>query len=673
MIDNSLMELLKQIVKNPKIKIEDFIQINNISHRQFLIKLKQLNEYLESKNFQSIQIENQLLVFDEKLELFLLDEIFADEYKLLFKEKLRVPLIYLYTFIRQEAVSNYHFQWLLRVSKNTILADMKILRNECLKYQVQFNYSRKDGYHLVGSEMDKRRIALVYLNEVLEYSIGKKALQYILRSWALSQKVEEVQQLIKRVLGQEDLQIPLSRLDQLAYLYQFLLVRKKYGLRFTLQQLEVLETHPMVKVAGNISRHFHEENQLEIYYLAVQLLAVVEGNQFDPNIKNLEPHVRMIIQNIEQLMVVHFDKPIELYRGLLLHLLPAYYRLLFDIPIQNELTEQMRLDYPFLFDVVQKSLSSLEFVVGKTIPLQEVAFLTMYFGGKLRQNQRVQEDLHALVVCPNGVSTSYLLKNQLEQLFPTFKWKVSSYTDQLEIDSANMIFSTASLKADVPVYVTKPILSIYEKNYLIEIVGRDFNINGSKLPTSHDIISIVEKYATIFDKEALEKTLNQYIQQHSYSERKENPMLKDLLTPEYIHFSNEQLSWQEALKLACMPLEESGHITDRYVEAIMDRVKTFGPYIHLGRGVAIPHARPEDGVKKLGMSFLKLSQPVLLDDKEEHAVDVLITLAAIDNSTHLDALSELTKILSSPDKLSQLKEAIHVEDVLKIINYEEEN
>lgn len=71
-------------------------------------------------------------------------------------------------------------------------------------------------------------------------------------------------------------------------------------------------------------------------------------------------------------------------------------------------------------------------------------------------------------------------------------------------------------------------------------------------------------------------------------------------------------------------------------------------------GIALPHARPEDGVKKLGMSFLRCEQPVYLQDDPKHEIKIFIVLAAIDNETHLRALSTLTQILSNKDELNKM-------------------
>ncbi|MRM44602.1 PTS sugar transporter subunit IIA [Lactococcus cremoris] len=148
-------------------------------------------------------------------------------------------------------------------------------------------------------------------------------------------------------------------------------------------------------------------------------------------------------------------------------------------------------------------------------------------------------------------------------------------------------------------------------------------------------------------------------------------MLTDLLTKEKIRFTNKELSWQEAIELAAQPLLDKHEIEERYIKAIIDKVEAFGPYIDLGLGIALPHARPEEGVKKLGMSFLRCEHPVKLMDDVKHEIKLFIVLAAIDNETHLRALSTLTKILSNKERLSQLLAATNAAEVEQILLEEE--
>ena len=105
---------------------------------------------------------------------------------------------------------------------------------------------------------------------------------------------------------------------------------------------------------------------------------------------------------------------------------------------------------------------------------------------------------------------------------------------------------------------------------------------------------------------------------------------------------------------------------------MIQKVEENGPFIHIGPFVALPHARPEEGVNEIGMSILKVDEPVNLLDDVAHPIKLFICLAAVDNDTHLKALANLTNILSDEALLDRLVNAINPEAILEVINEGEE-
>ncbi len=75
-------------------------------------------------------------------------------------------------------------------------------------------------------------------------------------------------------------------------------------------------------------------------------------------------------------------------------------------------------------------------------------------------------------------------------------------------------------------------------------------------------------------------------------------------------------NWQQALAVCAEPLLAAGTITPDYVAAIRDQHRQLGPYYVLAPGLAMPHARPEEGAKGLGLSLLKLERGVSFDAAE---------------------------------------------------------
>ncbi|MNO73061.1 Ascorbate-specific phosphotransferase enzyme IIA component [compost metagenome] len=87
----------------------------------------------------------------------------------------------------------------------------------------------------------------------------------------------------------------------------------------------------------------------------------------------------------------------------------------------------------------------------------------------------------------------------------------------------------------------------------------------------------------------------------------------------------------------------------------------------LAPGLAMPHARPEEGAKGLGLSLLKLKQGVAFGAGEFDPVDIIIMLAAPDKHSHIEMISALAELFSSDEDLIELHNATTREEIKTII------
>ncbi|KID41927.1 PTS sugar transporter subunit IIA [Levilactobacillus brevis] len=134
-------------------------------------------------------------------------------------------------------------------------------------------------------------------------------------------------------------------------------------------------------------------------------------------------------------------------------------------------------------------------------------------------------------------------------------------------------------------------------------------------------------------------------------------MLETLLTSATIQMQPAgELDWKEAIRLAATPLINAGNIEQSYVTAMINVVQKNGPFINIGPHIALAHARPEDGVRKMGMALLKVTPAINLVSAD-HPITLFFVLAASDNETHLAALQELATKLQDRDSLARLEQA----------------
>ncbi len=112
--------------------------------------------------------------------------------------------------------------------------------------------------------------------------------------------------------------------------------------------------------------------------------------------------------------------------------------------------------------------------------------------------------------------------------------------------------------------------------------------------------------------------------------------------------------WVEAVRLAGELLVRDGVVEERYVEAMVRVTEELGPYAVIAPGVAMPHARPEDGAREVGLSLVVLREGVNFGSPND-PVYVVIGFAAKDKTSHLRVLQQLAEFLSEPDVVEELK------------------
>ncbi|WP_368916569.1 PTS sugar transporter subunit IIA [Proteus mirabilis] len=146
-------------------------------------------------------------------------------------------------------------------------------------------------------------------------------------------------------------------------------------------------------------------------------------------------------------------------------------------------------------------------------------------------------------------------------------------------------------------------------------------------------------------------------------------MLKTLLTPDVVQVIPQVKDWREAIKIACQPLIDKGCIEPRYVDAIYKSHEQIGPYYVLRPGIAMPHARPEEGVNQLSLALTIIEKGVEFGADENDPVKLLIVLAATDNDSHINAIVKLAELFDNQDDIDTLLQAKSKAEVLAVINH----
>lgn len=111
-------------------------------------------------------------------------------------------------------------------------------------------------------------------------------------------------------------------------------------------------------------------------------------------------------------------------------------------------------------------------------------------------------------------------------------------------------------------------------------------------------------------------------------------------------FRIEAKNWRDSIYKSSKILLEIGAIEREYIDAMIQNIEDYGPYIVVSKGVAIPHASSEKGVKKTAMSLVKLKNPVNFGVEEFDPIEFVICLSSINNE-HFYAFFDLVNGLQN--------------------------
>lgn len=169
-----------------------------------------------------------------------------------------------------------------------------------------------------------------------------------------------------------------------------------------------------------------------------------------------------VIDTAGERLHVALSEDRELRRSLALHLGRLSVRLRHGLPIHNPLRDEVSSRYPDVHSVAADIAALVEAEMGLSINDDEVCFITMYLAGAMERAQ-LRPRRKALVVCPSGMATVWVLVSRIKAEFPELELvEVLSERgyEALRHDQFDLVISTITLpEIKAPVVVVSPLLS----------------------------------------------------------------------------------------------------------------------------------------------------------------------------------------------------------------------
>lgn len=127
-------------------------------------------------------------------------------------------------------------------------------------------------------------------------------------------------------------------------------------------------------------------------------------------------------------------------------------------------------------------------------------------------------------------------------------------------------------------------------------------------------------------------------------------------------------SWEEAISQGGKVLTDKGVASEEYIETIIKKCKDNGPYIVIAPGIAMPHARPEEGALKLGYGIVTIKGGVSFNDADNDPIYLMIFMAAPDAKLHNEeAIVQVADLCDEEEVIEKIITSNSEEEILSIL------
>ncbi|MBH5320696.1 BglG family transcription antiterminator [Paenibacillus sp. GSMTC-2017] len=720
MINSRCIEILKLVIAQDQVKPGDLATSFNVTYRTILSDLNTIDEFLKEHWF------NPLIRSKTKGLLHTLSAVDCERlsdlirslqpYDYFMSKDERKMRIVLQLFKTDNPITLEKLAETLMVSRTTIVKDLSSVEEWLLQKHMKLVKKTNRGVYVEGEERFKRRAVM----ELLLADANKDNIAKLVKDFSLTlselnpeiasmigdlfdaKKVEFLKMSVHQLEKQLDIQFTDISFSTLIIHIGVTIERLKTGNigdyvvpdATGLQKLREFDV--VSEMCDDIATYFGiafpepEVVNMMLYILCTSIHRDARQEQSAASLRPIEVICHDLILQVELSLGYKFGGFEKLFNDLLLHLIPTIHRVQFDMQLIDPFAADIQKKYANLFACVKRACLSIDSFTGKKIIDEEIAYITLHFCAAVeRQMNNQSHKIRVVTVCSSGIGTARILESRLRSQFPnleiveTLSYQAFLQRTMLDID---LIVSTIYLdQTPIPYLQVNPLLTEEDCANLNALLdSKSSSSSDQRLKYDH-VMEIVAKHCLITDEKGLRAELQSLFQLQLHLESEDVPInedepaqempdrapsLSELLTTGTIKLQASYSDWRGAVREGANMLLEQNVILPRYVDALLkscERTGPLGPYCVISPAIAMPHAKPSDGVIKTCMSLITLYKPISFGHNKFDPVRLIIIFASSDGHNHLPALKELTGILMDKDKLERLLQTYRIETALELI------
>lgn len=304
----------------------------------------------------------------------------------------------------------------------------------------------------------------------------------------------------------------------------------------------------------------------EVAYVEIHILCkkVNIGNEEYFISEPVEKLIRSILVEIKNNLGLDFNSDMELFTMLSMHFEPMLSRVAMGIRMPNPVLEEIKSKFNPAYECAVIASNVIWKTLGLRVSDHELGYVALHFSLAIQRLSAIKT-LRFMVVCSSGMGTAKFLAKKIEMQFEVSKEHIvfESLQNLLDADLKDIDYVVSTVK--IPYKLDKPIL--YLENILAEIQIQD------------------------------QKQIH----------------YRNFLNSQFVFFSQDFCSKEEALKFICNKIQEAYSDCDTIYEQIMHRESLSGTDI--GNYVAIPH--PFEAINRERIfCYVSLKRPIFWNTKK---------------------------------------------------------
>ena len=511
---------------------------------------------------------------------------------------------------------------IFQVSKTVIKNDMHIVERIAKVYHFEIERKQHYGIKINGLDQDFK----MYLTE--EYINGSFFIQTTVND--ITKDFKFVEQSFIGLLTQENVNVNYNELLNITnYLKIMVYSASTHSEQDEDYIYQDITIHRLAKKVIDVLKGFY---QVQFSNESIDGLITVLNKNLRKRLENigfkctnLEEVINDFLKKTDEIYETTFLQDEDFKKMLLIHVTLLIDRLHDKISYKNELANELSITNSVVFNIAIQFCDMLHELYDVKPTFDEVGFVAMHFAGHMEKEKQQKLQLYDRigVVCSSGGGSAYMIKLQIESLFPKATVKTFSFLQQdaLLDYCPDLVFTIMPLSFDIqaPIIYIKELLDDKDLQRIKQILQTDD----------------YDPYTLINDK----------------------PMYQSFFSKDFFKIDEDD-DYENLIYRMAIELEEQGYGKKGFADLVLER-ESYVSTIYMN-GICIPHPLETDALKNM------ISVRILKKPFESHGKTVKLVFMVCLRKDQIEMYKVLTKKL-----YALMHEPKYIERILEVQSFEE--